>query len=108
MEITKEYLKTLHLVQLKNICKDFRINHGGSKAQLITRILDANKPITPVINTHPSNLSPPGTKIVGILNGDVEKSKQIGRQLELKKSTFLYYAIGVRYYIVDKDFNFLS
>ena len=42
MEITKEYLKTLHLVQLKNICKDFRINHGGSKAQLITRILDAN------------------------------------------------------------------
>ena len=108
MEITKEYLQSLHLVQLKKICKDYRINHGGSKTQLITRILDANKPVTPVMNSHPSSLTPSDKKIIGIMDGETEKSRQVGKQVELKRGTFLYYAVGVRYYVVDKDFEFIS
>jgi len=108
MEITKEYLQSLHLVQLKKICKDYRVNYGGTKPQLIFRILDANKPVTPVLNNHPESLSPSDKKIVGVINGETDKGRQIGRQIEMKKATFLYYAVGVRYYIVDKDFEFIS
>ena len=42
------------------------------------------------------------------MDGETEKSRQVGKQVELKKGTFLYYAVGVRYYVVDKDFEFIS
>ena len=108
MEITKENLQSLHLVQLKKLCKDYHINHGGTKTQLITRILEANKPITPVMNSHPSSLTPPDKKIIGVMYNESEKGRQIGKQIEIKKGSFLYYAVGVRYYVVDKDFEFIS
>jgi len=108
MEITKDYLQSLHFVQLKKICKDYRINYGGTKTQLISRILEANKPATPVLNNHPASLSPSDKKIIGVFNGETENAQQVGRQVEMKKATFLYYSIGVRYYIVDKDFEFIS
>jgi len=106
MEMTKEQLKSLHLVELKNICKTYRINQGGTKTQIVNRLIDYTKPTIPTIHSHPISLSPNGKKIVGVLNSDTDKSRQIGRQVELKKSSFLYYSIGVRYYTVDDDFSF--
>jgi len=41
-----------------------------------------------------------------VISDDTEKSRQIGKQVEQKKAQFLYYSMGVRYYVMDKDFTF--
>jgi len=106
MDMTKENLKKLHLVELKNLCKKYRLHQSGTKSQLINRILEIEKPITPVVHSHPASLTAPDKKIVGVISDDTEKSRQIGKQMEQKKAQFLYYSMGVRYYVMGKDFTF--
>lgn len=106
MEMTKEQLKSLHIVELKNICKKYRINQGGTKTQLINKIMEYERPAPVVVHSHPASLSPKGKKIIGVVSNDTEKSRQVGKQIEQKKASFLYYSMGVRYFTVDEDFTF--
>lgn len=107
--MTKEELNKLHLIELKNLAKSLKVQYGGSKTQLIKRILDASTPevFKPVVHSHPSQMSPPDKKIVGVITSDTVKMNQIGKLKENNKVKDLYYSLGVLYYEVDKDFNFL-
>ena len=109
MEINKEKLQKLHLIELKNIAKSLKIQYGGSKSQLIKRIIDASTPevFKPVVHSHSAQSSPIDKKIVGVITSDKERMIQIGKQKELNRAKDLYYSLGVLYYEVDKDFNFL-
>lgn len=109
MEINKENLQKLHLIELKNIAKSLKIQYGGSKPQLIKRIIDASTPevFKPVVHSHSAQASPIDKKIVGVITSDKERMIQIGKQKELNRARDLYYSLGVLYYEVDKDFNFL-
>ena len=107
--MTKEELNKLHLIELKNLAKSLKIQYGGSKTQLIKRILDASTPevFKPVVHSHPAQMSPPDKKIVGVITSDTVKMNQIGKLKENNKVRLLYYSLGVLYYEVDKNFNFL-
>ncbi len=109
MDYTKESLNKLHIVELKNVAKSLKLQYGGSKTQLIKRIIDANTPdnTKPVVHSHPAHLSPPDKKIIGVIVEDTPKMIQIGKLKEHNKARDLYYSLGVLYYEVDKDFNFL-
>lgn len=109
MEMTKEKLNKLHIIELKNIAKSLKIQFGGTKTQLVKRIIDASTPevFKPVIHSHPPSASPQDKKIVGVIISDTSRMNQIGRLRETNKVKDLYYSLGVWYYEVDIDFNFL-
>lgn len=107
MELTKSNLKNLHLVELKNLCKEHGLQHGGSKTQIINRLVESQK-IDVVINSHPSSLTPPGKKIVGIKLSDNNLRVQIGKEVEKGRAQLLYYSMGVHYYQVLNSFDFIS
>ena len=96
----------LSLVELKNYCKTRRLSYSGSKKQLVKRLNDFDKPDPIVINTHNHLDIPKDKKIVGVIMGDKEKSQQIGKEREKGKVRFMYWAMNVHYYMVDKDFEF--
>jgi hypothetical protein len=107
MEYTRENLKKLSLVEIKQICKDYYLPHIGTKTTLINNILNFIKKGDKVIISLPTNYKPPtGKKVIGIIMGDHEKRIQLGKLMEKNKVKILYYSIGVHYYQVDKDFEF--
>lgn len=97
----------LSLVELKNYCKTRKLSYSGSKNQLIKRLNDFDKPLPIVINTHNHLDIPKDKKIVGVVMGDKEKSQQIGKEREKGKVRFMYWAMDVHYYMVDKEFEFI-
>lgn len=107
MELTKSNLKNLHLVELKNLCKEYGLQHGGSKTQIINRLVETQK-IDVVINSHPSSLIPTGKKIVGIKLSDNNLKIQVGKEIEKGRAQLMYYSMGVHYYQVLNSFEFTS
>ena len=72
----------LSLVELKNICKSKNLQYGGTKSQLIKRIVEFEKPLPVIINDHKGFNLPKDKKIVGIKMGDTEKSMRISKEIE--------------------------
>jgi hypothetical protein len=108
MEHTRENLKKLSLVEIKLICKEYSLHRTGTKTKLINSILDFIKPV-PVTVSLPTEYKPPkGKKVIGIMMGESDKRKQIGKLREKNKVKDLYYSMSVHYYEVDKDFNFIG
>lgn len=107
MEHTRENLKKLSLVEIKLICKEYSLPRTGTKTVLINSIVDFNKPIPVTINLPTEYKSPKGQKVIGLMMGDNEKRVQLGKFREKNNVRELYYSMGVHYYEVDKDFNFI-
>ena len=97
----------LSLVELKNLCKSRKLPYGGSKGELIKRIVDFEKPVPITVNEHKGINLPKDKKIVGIKSGDHEKRVQIGKEKEKGLAKDLYYSMDVFYFVVDKTFNFV-
>jgi hypothetical protein len=104
MEMIKTELKKLHLVELKSLCKERGIQYGGTKTQLINRLIDFEKEPAVVVHSHPNSLSPQGKKIVGAKLTDHELRVRIGKEIEKNRAQMLYYSMGVHYYQVNEDF----
>jgi len=96
----------LSLVELKNICKSKNLQYGGSKKELIKRIVDFEKPLPITINDHKGFNLPKDKKIIGVKMGDIEKSMRVSKELEKNTARRMYYSMDVFYYMVDKDFTF--
>jgi len=107
MEITKDNLKKLSLQELKILAKSYKLLIGGTKTQIIKRILDHTRPEPVVVHSHPASLSPLGRKIVGAKTTEGDKLRQLGQQVEKKRAFKLYYSMGVHYFEVDKEFEFI-
>jgi len=107
MEITKENLKKLSLQELKILAKSYKLLIGGTKTQIIKRLLDHTRPEPVVVHSHPASLSPLGRKIVGAKTTEGDKLRQLGQQVEKKHAFKLYYSTGVHYFEVDKEFEFI-
>ena len=107
MEVTREELKKKSLQELKIVCKEYRINKSGTRAQIIKRIWDHVKPEPVVVHSHPASLSPAGRKIVGAKTTEGDKLRQLGQQVEKKQAHILYYSMGVHYFEVNKEFEFI-
>lgn len=107
MTYTKEELNKLSLVELKLICKEYRLHRTGTKSNLIKSILDSEKE-DPIIVSIPKEYKPPkGKKVIGLKIDEKEKRFQLGREREKNKVQTLYYSMGVHYYLVDNDFEFV-
>jgi len=107
MKYTREDLKKLSLVELKVICKDLHLIRTGTKSELVKIILEATKP-EPTVVSIPKEYKPPkGKKVIGLKLNEQDKLSQIGRLREKGKVVNLYYSMGVHYYLVDKDFEFI-
>jgi hypothetical protein len=107
MSHTKEELNKLSLVEIKLLCKQYRLARTGTKGNLIKSILDLEKP-TPVTINIPTEYKPPkGKKVIGVKSGDQEKLIQVGKLREKNKVQNLYYSMGVHYFLVDKEFQFI-
>lgn len=107
MSHTKEELKKLSLVEIKLLCKEYRLGRTGTKTQLINSILDLEKP-SPEIVSLPKDFKPPkGKKVIGLKLSEHDKRVQLGKLREKNKVVDLYYSMGCHYYLVDKDFNFV-
>lgn len=96
----------LSLVELKNICKSKNLQYGGTKKELIKRIIEFEKPLPVIINDHKHLNLPKGKKIVGVIMGDKEKSQRIGKEREKGRVKFMYWSMDVHYYMVDEEFSF--
>ena len=107
MEITKENLKKLSLQELKILAKSYKLLIGGTKTQIIKRLLDHTRPEPVVVHSHPASLSPLGRKIVGAKTTEGDKLRQLGQQVEKKYAFKLYYSMGVHYFEVNKEFEFI-
>lgn len=107
MEITREELKKKSLQELKIVAKTYKLMISGSKAQIIKRILDHTKPEPVVVHSHPASLSPPDKKIVGAKTSDTDKLRQLGQQVEKRQARIVYYSMGVHYFEVNKEFEFI-
>lgn len=100
----KSELNKLHLVELKTLCKERGIQYGGTKTQLINKLIEYEKEPPVVVHSHPNSLSPQGKKIVGAKLSDNELRIRIGKEIEKGKAQLLYYSMGVHYYQVNEDF----
>lgn len=107
MEITKDNLKKLSLQELKILAKSYKLLIGGTKTQIIKRLLDHIRPEPVVVHSHPASLSPLGRKIVGAKTTEGDKLRQLGQQVEKKQAFKLYYSMGVHYFEVNKEFEFI-
>ena len=107
MEITKDNLKKLSLQELKILAKSYKLLIGGTKTQIIKRLLDHTRPEPVVVHSHPASLSPLGRKIVGAKTTEGDKLRQLGQQVEKKRAFKLYYSMGVHYFEVNKEFEFI-
>lgn len=107
MEHNREDLKKLSLVELKILCKQYGLHRTGTKTQLIKKILDLTKPEPIVVNSYSHYKLPPDKKIIGLKIDESEKRVQLGKIREKGKVKDLCYSMGVHYYIVDKDFQFI-
>jgi hypothetical protein len=107
MEITKDNLKKLSLQELKILAKSYKLLIGGTKTQIIKRLFDHTRPEPVVVHSHPASLSPLGRKIVGAKTTEGDKLRQLGQQVEKKYAFKLYYSMGVHYFEVDKEFEFI-
>jgi len=107
MDYTKENLNNLSLVELKLLCKELNISRTGTKKQLIKLIIDIVKPEPEVISIPKDYKPPKGKKIVTIKLSERDKQIQLGKFREKENVKNLYYSMGVYYYLVDEEFNFL-
>lgn len=107
MSHTKEELNKLSLVEIKLLCKQYRLARSGTKAKLIKSILDLEKPVPITINIPTEYKPPKGKKVIGLKLDEQDKRVQLGKLREKNKVTDLYYSMGVHYYLVDKDFQFI-
>ena len=107
MEVKKEELKKKSLQELKIVAKSYGLRYGGTKTQIIKRIVDHTKPDPVVVHSHPASLSPAGKKIVGAKTIEGDKLRQLGQQVEKKRAHKLYYSMGVHYFEVNKEFEFI-
>jgi hypothetical protein len=96
----------LSLVELKNICKSKNLQYGGTKKELIKRIIEFEKPLPVIINDHKGFNLPKDKKIIGVKMGDIEKSMRVSKELEKNDARRIYYSMDVFYYMVDKEFSF--
>lgn len=107
MEVKREDLKGKSLQELKIIAKSYGLRYGGTKAKIIKDIIDHTKPIPIIVHSHPSSLSGPGNKIIGLKIDEGEKRVQLGKEREKGRVKLLYYSMGVHYYEVKKEFEFI-
>ena len=107
MELKKENLNKLSLQELKILAKKNGLRYGGTKTQIIKRLVDHTKPEPVVVHSHPASLSPSGRKIVGAKTTEGDKLRQLGQQVEKKRAFKLYYSMGVHYFEVNKEFEFI-
>jgi len=107
MAYTREELNKLSLVELKIICKEYNLHRSGTKSTLIKSILDLEKP-EPVKVHIPTEYKPPkDKKVIGLKIDEKEKRIQLSKEREKGRVLDLYYSMGVHYYLVSKDFNFV-
>lgn len=107
MSHTKEELNKLSLVEIKLLCKQYRLKRTGTKTQLIKSILDSEKE-DPIVVSIPKEYKPPkGKKVIGLKMDEKDKRFQLGKEREKNRVQTLYYSMGVHYYLVDKDFEFV-
>jgi hypothetical protein len=103
----KEELEKKSLVELKKMCRDNGIIISTTKSKIIKDILDYFTPDV-ITESIPSKLSiPKDMKIVAVKNIETNKHNQIGRLREKNLVRFLYYSMGVYYYLTNKEFNFI-
>lgn len=107
MEVKREDLKKQSLQELKILAKSYGLQYGGSKTQIIKRIVDHTKPVIIVVHSHPASVSLTDKKIIGTKMEEGDKRRQIGQQIDKGNAQLLYYSMGVHYYEVDKDFEYL-
>tara|TARA_R110000803_G_scaffold90401_3_gene157721 strand:- start:5289 stop:5612 length:324 start_codon:yes stop_codon:yes gene_type:complete len=107
MEHTKEELKKLSLFEIKLICKRYNLKRTGTKSILINSILSYLKPNPVVINIPTEYKLPKDKKIIGLKLDEPNKRTQLGKLREKQIIKELYYSMGVNYYLVDKDFEFI-
>ncbi len=107
MEVKREDLKGKSLQELKIIAKSYGLRYGGTKTKIIKDIMDHTKPTPIIVHSHPASLSPAGKKIIGTKMSEGDKRRQIGQQVDKGNAQLLYYSMGVHYYEVDKDFEYL-
>lgn len=97
----KEYLSSLSLVEVKQICKSHNLPIVGAKSKLINSILDTYKPQVITINEYKSLFD--GKKIVGVKLTDKENLIEIGRKAEKGRVKFNHYSMGVVYFSIEQD-----
>lgn len=107
MSYTKEDLSKKSVVELKYICKKNHLRISSKKADLIKNILDHFTIPEPVINTNKPLKGVSGKKIVGVKITDKSKLVEISKQLTDNGNKIVYYSMGVIYYLVDEQFNFV-
>lgn len=107
MSYSKENLSKKSIVELKYICKKHHLRISSKKADLIKNILDHFTVPEPVISTNKTLKVDTGKKIVGVKITDKSKLIEISKQLGNNGNKILYYSIGVIYYLVDEQFNFV-
>jgi hypothetical protein len=107
MEVSKEDLKGKSLQELKILAKSYGLKYGGTKTQIIKSIVDHTKPDVIVVHSHPSSLASHGYKIIGLKLDEHDKRVQVGKERDKGKVKLLYYSMGVHYYEVRKDFEFI-
>jgi len=107
MSYSKTDLDKKTVIELRYICKKHKLPLSSKKADLIKNILDHFTVPEPVISTNKTLKVDSGKKIVGVKITDKYKLIEISKQLGNNGNKILYYSIGVIYYLVDEQFNFV-
>ena len=94
-------LEKKDLTEIKSLCKKYGVGVVGDKKDLIKKLKYFLDPVEGTLNTHPNRKLPTNKKIVGVKEEETSKINLIFKS----KGQFLYYSIGYKYYIVDKEFN---
>lgn len=94
-----ENLNDLPLPDLKNLCKKYGISAVGDKKSLIKNLKYFLDPVEGTLNTHSGRKLPDGKKIAGVKEDNKERVNFILKH----KGSFLYYSMGYKYYLVNKD-----
>ena len=107
MSYSKTDLDKKTVIELRYICKKHKLPLSSKKSDLIKNILEHFTVPEPIINTNKTLKVVGGKKIVGVKITDKSKLIEISKQLTNNGNKILYYSMGVVYYLVDEQFNFV-
>lgn len=100
-------LNKLSLVELKYKLKNAQLPITGNRSDLIKRLHLHFEIPKPTVNRHSDKITNEDKKIIGLTFEDTSYFIQISKQIENKTARFMYFSMGVFYYEVKKEFNFL-
>jgi hypothetical protein len=92
-------LEKMDLTEIKSLCKKYGVGVVGDKKDLIKKLKYFLDPVEGTLNTHPNRKLPANKKIAGVKEGNKDQVNLILKN----KGSFLYYSMGYKYYLVDKD-----